>query len=89
MTIDQVLSRQAAPSKEQIKSALNLTFAVTEAIREAGEIPSGTLYVLLCGKLDITAYNSMIEMLKRTGLVTESAHLLKWAGPKFSKEGAK
>lgn len=57
---------------------------VAEAIREAGEIPSGTLYSMLIGKVDIEGYGKLIGILKNAGLVSESAHLLKWIGPKVT-----
>ncbi len=69
------------PTAADLRAGLAVTLAVTEAIREAGEIPSGTLYALLCAKMDITAYQSMIAMLKRTGLIIETGHMLRWSGP--------
>ena len=71
------------PTATQIKAALAMTFAVAEAIREAGEIPSGTLYAMLMGKVDIQGYESMIRNLKNADLVEEKAHMLKWIGPKL------
>jgi hypothetical protein len=71
------------PSAGQVKAALAMTLAVAETIREAGEVPSGTLYAVLCGKVDLQGYEAMIRNLKNAGLVTESAHMLKWIGPKL------
>lgn len=52
--------------------------AVAEAIREAKQVPSGTLYAVLMGKLDLATYERIIQTLKNTGLVTESGHMLTW-----------
>jgi hypothetical protein len=69
------------PTANQVKAALAVTLAVAEAIREAGEIPSGTLYSMLISKVDLQGYEAMIRNLKNAGLVEEKAHLLKWIGP--------
>jgi len=65
---------------------LKIVFAVAEAIREAGSIPSGTLYAALIGKVDINGYESIIRTLKNAGLVTEQSHMLTWIGPEIEKE---
>jgi len=72
------------PTKEQVKAALAVTLAVAEAIREAKEIPSGTLYSMLIGRVDITGYEAMIRNLKNAGLVKESCNLLTWIGPEIA-----
>jgi hypothetical protein len=64
----------------QIKAALQITAAVAEAIRELGSVPSGHLYAQLCGKLSLQQYESIIHLLKNTGLVSESFHELTWIG---------
>jgi hypothetical protein len=71
------------PTAAQIKAAFAMTLAVSEAIREAREIPSGTLYAMLVGKVDLQGYEAMIRNLKNAGLVEEKAHLLKWIGPEL------
>lgn len=75
-----ILDRQT-PTAAQLKAALAITLAVAEAIREAKEIPSGTLYAMLVGKVDLQGYEAIIRNLKNADLVTEIAHLLKWVGP--------
>ena len=82
MTIDTIMNPRA-PRVSEAQAAFQITLTITEAIREAGEIPSGTLYAMLCGKMDLPAYEAMIRTIKNTGLVTEKNHLLTWAGPKF------
>jgi len=69
----------------EIKAALQVTAAVAEAIRELGNVPSGHLYAHLMGRLSLQQYESIIGLLKQTGLVTESGHELTWIGP--AKEG--
>lgn len=68
-----------------LEKMLTAVQAVSEAIRTLGEVPSGELYAQLCGQLDMNAYMSIIALLKRTGLVVERAHMLKWAGPVLPK----
>lgn len=82
MTIDTVLN-PSQPSAAQLKAGLVATMAVAETIRELGEVPSGTLYAQLCGRMSLSTYDKLIGILKNAGLVSESAHLLKWIGPKL------
>ena len=44
--IDVILNPHA-PTSAELKAALNVTLAVSESIRELGEVPSGTLYAAL------------------------------------------
>ncbi len=71
-------------TKEQLKSAFTMLTAVSEAIREAGRIPSGTLYAVLMGKVNIAGYEKMIGILKGAGLVEERSHELIWIGPRLA-----
>lgn len=71
-------------TKEQLKSAFTMLTAVSEAIREAGRIPSGTLYAVLMGKVDIAGYEKTIGLLKGAGLVEERSHELIWIGPRIA-----
>ena len=72
------------PTKEQLKSGLNMIVAVTEAIREAGEIPEGTLYGVLVGKIELPAFEKMVAMIVNTGLVEKRGNLLRWIGPQIA-----
>lgn len=72
------------PTKTELTAGLKMVMAVAETIREAGEIPSGTLYAALIGKVTMEGYEGLIRTLKNTGLVTESAHMLKWVGPRVA-----
>ncbi len=74
-----------SPTKDQLKSGLLMVAAVAESIREAGEIPSGTLYAMLIDRVDITGYESIIRVLKNADLIEEKGNLLRWIGPEISK----
>jgi|ERR1035438_2455811 hypothetical protein len=74
------------PTKAQIIAALGITFVVSEAIREAREIPSGTLYAMLVGKVDYEGYQKMLGILKRAGLIeVMPSHLIRWTGPEVTR----
>jgi hypothetical protein len=67
--------------KHDIALAIGITKTVGEAIRDAGEIPSGHLYAALCGYLDLRTYERIVETLKRSGLIRETGmHMLVWEG---------
>ena len=69
------------PSRVELKNGLRMIAVVAESIREAGRVPSGTLYALVMGRMSLEAYEKMIQILKNTGLVSEVAHELIWIGP--------
>lgn len=73
-------------NKDQIQAAFNAMREVAETIREMKRVPSGILWAQLMGKMDFTAYEKMIGMLKRAELVRESGHVLEWIGPNISEE---
>lgn len=71
-------------TNESLKAAFKVTVAVAEAIREAKEMPSGTLYAFLMEKipgLTEEAYNGLLRNLTGAGLVKNERHLLRWVGP--------
>lgn len=80
------IDRQSQPSKDELLAGFKILTAVAEAIREAGEIPSGTLYGALCGRVTLQGWESIVRTLTNAGLVAEtSGNLLRWVGPKIEK----
>lgn len=72
---------EAGFETREMKTLLNIVDAVAEAIRDLPNgVPSGHLYAALAGMLNLSLYQSVIGLLKKAGLVTESNHLLKWVG---------
>ena len=71
---------------EDARAGLALTLAVSEAIREAREIPSGTLYASLMGKVDFEGYQKLLRILTGAGLIEVlPSHLIRWTGPEVTK----
>ena len=62
---------------------VTVLFAISETIRARREIPSGELYALVCGRTDLDGYQRMLGILKRNELVSETAHVLRWIGPRI------
>jgi len=75
------MGQTTSVTKEQLKAGFSAIVAVTEAIREAGEIPEGTLYTVLLGHCSIEAFEKMVRMIVNTGLVEKRGNLLRWIGP--------
>lgn len=69
-------------TKEEVKAALSAVMVIGNAIKELGSVPNGHLYANLMGSMSLESYSKVIDLLKRTGLVSESNHLLTWVGPK-------
>ena len=72
---------QSGVSSQEVEAGARVMIAVTQAIHDAGEIPSGHLYAMLAGRMDHAAYEKMISLLLNTGLVEKRGDLLIWAGP--------
>lgn len=65
---------------------LDLLRAVCEAVREAGEIPAGSLYVVLMTQgCTLAQFNGLVDILTGSGLVSKHGDLLRWVGPKFEE----
>ena len=74
------------PTPTQLRAGLALTLAVSEAIREAREIPSGTLYASLMGKVDYEGYQKLLRILTGAGIIEViPSHLIRWTGPEVTK----
>ena len=72
---------------EQQKKALLILMAVSDTVREMGEVPSGHIYAALTGKVDFQGFQGVIRTLKGAGLIKQNGDLLVWTGPTL--EGAK
>lgn len=71
------------PSREAVGDALAVLTAISDTIRDAGEIPSGVLYsgVMAFGA-SFQQYESILEILKGAGVIeVTGAHLVRWIGP--------
>jgi hypothetical protein len=67
-------------NSKQIEASLLAVEAIADAIRKLKEIPSGTLYAIVMGKMSLESYNGIISLLKRTKLISEKNNLLTWIG---------
>jgi hypothetical protein len=68
-------------TKTRIEARLNATMAVAEAIKSLGQVPSGHLYTRVMEHMSLGVYQSIIELLKKVGMVTEDrSHMLTWKG---------
>lgn len=81
-SIDNIMGTAKTPSSPELRAAFDLLAAVAEAIRAAGEVPSGHLYALLCSKVSLEGYEKILGILVRAGLVEKASnHMLRWIGP--------
>ncbi len=73
------------PTSEQLKAGQAVVFAVAETIREAGEVPSGTIYAALVGRVTFEGYQKILGILKNAGLISVApSHMIKWTGPRLA-----
>lgn len=64
---------------QQVSGAFKIAIAVAEAIREAKQIPAGTLYAVMMGYLTLEQFEGIIGSLVRAGVVArDGSHLLRW-----------
>ena len=68
--------------QKQFKAMIEITKILGEFIHAAGTngIPSGHLYAMVMGQMNIDIYNYTIGILKDAGVITEQNHLLRWTG---------
>ena len=90
MNIDELMhpndrAKLTGVTNEQIVAAFGILLAIGDTIQALGSVPSGELYARVMGKVDIGTYNAAIDKLKSCDLITESAHVLTWIGPKREK----
>ena len=65
---------------EHLKLAIELVRAMAETVKAKKEIPSGHMYAMMMGTLDLDQYQKAEGFLLRTGLVKKEGDLLKWVG---------
>lgn len=68
---------------EQALALFDVLKAVTEAIKGTGKqgLPNGHLYAQVMGSVSLDAYNSIIAMIKKAGLIKEEFNVLYYIGP--------
>ena len=74
---------------DEAGNAIKALVAVSETVREAGQVPSGVLYAGLVGVVDLPTYEWVLGKLIGAGLIkVESNHLIRWVGPVIQAEAA-
>ena len=87
------ISRQSASARAlldgpaEARRAMMLAITTAEAIRTAGQIPSGTVYAMMMGQMSLKAYESILDRLVGAGLIRRDVHLLTWIGPILTAPG--
>ena len=74
-------SALSAADRKVLEAYIQAVRSVAQLIYMKKEVPSGHLYVELCGVLSLDQYNMMITQLVRLGFVTATGFLLRWVGP--------
>jgi len=76
---DRVAALVEDTTMDDQKKILALVRAMADAIKDAGEIPAGTLYAaLMTHGCTMEQYNGLESILLRAGLVTKAGDLLRW-----------
>jgi hypothetical protein len=87
MNVDTIMQPASSPTKRELSAALAITIATAEAIREAGQITSGTLYAMLVGKVDFAGYEALLRNLTGAGLIeVRASHMIVWTGPELEAQ---
>ena len=69
------------PTSRQIATYLDAIRAIADAVRDAREIPSGTVYAACGGNLTLDVYEGIIRRLVGAELITMRGYMLVWVGP--------
>lgn len=65
-------------TKAQAAAAIQIVFALSEAVRDLGEVPAGTLYAASLDKLSLEDFEAAVGILTRSGVVRRDGDLLVW-----------
>lgn len=76
----------SGPTKDDLRAGLTVLLAVSEAIREAREIPEGTLYAAVMGKVDLAGFEKILGILWQAGLIERKNHVVRWVGPTLEQD---
>lgn len=74
------------PLTDKEVAALALVRAFSDVIRALGEVPSGHLYERVMSKMTLEQYDLVIDVMLHAKLIERKNHLLKWIGPKETKD---
>lgn len=67
--------------KKQVNAYFSMIRAIADTIKDLKRIPSGHLYAQLMSHIDLSTYEKIIDILKRTKLIEEKHNELIWIGP--------
>jgi hypothetical protein len=81
LVMQKTAPRPPSAAIDAVTATIRATAAIAEAISEVGQIPNGHLYAQCMGSMSFESYAAIIALLKRAGLVAESASVLRWVGP--------
>lgn len=74
---------------QELQTGLTMIYAIAETVREAGEVPSGTVYAMITGRVTLDGYKKMLAILQGAGLIAVDArHMLRWVGPTIAGRAA-
>jgi hypothetical protein len=65
-------------------AAMEILILVGHLIQIKGTIPSGELYAVVMGSLDLRTYGAVLDKLESAGLIKNSGHMLTWTGPSIA-----
>lgn len=69
-------------TKEENQAAMRAVFAVSEAVRNAGEIAAGVLYATLCQYMTADTFHRVVESMANAKLIERTpSQVLRWVGP--------
>ena len=70
-------------------AAITVIHALSEAIRAAGRIPQGHLYVQCMNSMSLGTFEGAIRLLIRAKLVESKNFELTWIGPSIAEDSGK
>ena len=74
------------PTPQELKAGTAMIMAVAETVRECREVPSGTIYAGLMGRVSLEGYQKIVGILTNAGLIAvDRSRLVRWTGPEVSR----
>lgn len=66
------------PTRAQLSAYLDGIKALADMVKVKGSIPSGHLYAMVMGHIDLSCYENMIGVLIRADVIRKTGDVLTW-----------
>ena len=78
----ETIDMNSEENRESVRSAVDVLLAISKAVEELKEVPSGHLYSVLMNKIKLEDYEKCLDILNKAGVVSKKGDLVVWVDSK-------